>query len=161
MIEHAGACPRVYAAESMRGGHDPDELPGGALPAPGGDVHEIAFVERDLNSLRGAVAEWARSQHLERTPAEELVLAVNELATNSIRYGGGHGTLRMWREGGELMCEVSDAGRIVDPLAGRVRPAFDRSSGRGLWIVNQLCDMVQIRSSQAGTSIRVHKLLDG
>ena len=161
MIEHAGPCPHPYAGESMRGGHDPDELPGGPLPAPCGEVQEIGFVERDLNSLRGAVADWARSQHLQRTPAEELVLAVNELATNSIRYGGGRGTLRMWREGGELMCEVSDAGRIADPLAGRVRPEFNRGSGRGLWIVNQLCDMVQIRSSHAGTSIRVHKLLDG
>ena len=145
----------------MRSGDDPDELPGGALPSPSGEVYEIAFAERDLKSLRGAVAGWARSQHLERTPADELVLAVNELATNSIRYGGGRGTLRMWREGGELMCEVSDAGRIADPLAGRVLPEFNRSSGRGLWIVNQLCDMVQIRSSPAGTAIRIHKLLDG
>jgi anti-sigma regulatory factor (Ser/Thr protein kinase) len=145
----------------MRGGRDPDELPGGALPAPSGEVYEISFVEGDLKRLRGAVAGWAREQQLEPTPAEELVLAVNELATNSIRYGGGRGTLRMWREGGELMCEVSDGGRIVDPLVGRVRPEVGRSSGRGLWIVNQLCDMVQIRSSPAGTAIRIHKLLDG
>jgi anti-sigma regulatory factor (Ser/Thr protein kinase) len=145
----------------MRGGRDPDELPGGALPAPAGEVQEISFVERDLQRLRGAVARWAREQQLEPTPAEELVLAVNELATNSIRYGGGRGTLRMWREGGKLMCEVSDGGRIADPLAGRVRPELGRSSGRGLWIVNQLCDMVQIRSSRSGTAIRIHKLLDG
>lgn len=91
--------------------------------------------------------------------AEELVLAVDEIATNSIRHGGGVGMLRLWREGETLLCEIQDRGRIEDPLLGRVRPDSAPGCGRGVWIANQLCDLVQIRSSAAGTRVRMHKRL--
>ena len=52
----------------------------------------------------------------------DLVLAVNELATNSLRHGGGRGVLRIWEQDGTLCCEVDDGGRIDDPLVGRERP---------------------------------------
>jgi hypothetical protein len=54
---------------------------------------------------------------------------------------------------------VEDHGRIRIPLVGRIRPEPDADSGRGVWIANQLCDLVQIRSSAAGTVVRVHKSL--
>jgi anti-sigma regulatory factor (Ser/Thr protein kinase) len=95
-----------------------------------------------------------RAEHI-----EELVLAVDELATNSIRHGGGSGTLRCWREGEALLCEVQDRGWIDAPLVGRRRPDPEASSGRGVWLANQLCDLVQIRSSSTGTVVRVHKRL--
>jgi len=85
------------------------------------------------------------------------VLAVNELATNSIRYGGGRGEMLLWREGQTLLCEIRDEGHITDPLVGRSRPAPEANNGRGLWLANQLCDLVQIRSSPAGSRVRVHK----
>lgn len=128
----------------------------GTLPPPTGEVEELVFVEGDLRSLRGAVSRWGAEQGLEPGRAEELVLGVNELATNSILYGGGGGTLQMWREAEVLLCEVCDHGRIEDPLAGRIAPEFEQQSGRGLWIVNQVCDLVQIRCSREGTTIRVH-----
>jgi hypothetical protein len=31
--------------------------------------------------------------------------------------------------------------------------------GRGLWVVNQVCDLVQIRSSNAGNVVRLHMRL--
>jgi hypothetical protein len=46
-----------------------------------------------------------------------------------------------------------------EPLVGRVRPTPDAQSGRGVWIANQLCDLVQIRSGRSGTVVRVHKSL--
>lgn len=122
---------------------------------------ELAFSSDDLGRLRHLVASWAQEQSLALAGGEELVLAVNELATNSIRYGGGGGTLRLWREGGSLLCEVQDGGRMEPPLVGRIRPKPDANSGRGIWIANQLCDLVQIRSSSAGTVVRVHKALAG
>jgi anti-sigma regulatory factor (Ser/Thr protein kinase) len=91
--------------------------------------------------------------------AADLVLAVDELATNSLRHGGGRGTLRIWRDDGALVCEVRDAGRIEDPLAGRERPAVDRDGGQGLWMVNQLCDLVQLRTFPSGAVVRVHVYL--
>jgi Histidine kinase-like ATPase domain len=56
----------------------------------------------------------------------------------------------------QLICEVCDRGQVVDPLVGRHRPVDGQLGGRGLWVVNQLCDLVQVRSSPSGTTVRVH-----
>jgi anti-sigma regulatory factor (Ser/Thr protein kinase) len=88
--------------------------------------------------------------------AEDLTLAVDEIAANSLLHGGGRGVLRVWAEPDTLVCEVSDEGVIRNPLVGRVRPALDRLGGRGFWLANQLCDLVQVRSGPAGTVVRLH-----
>jgi anti-sigma regulatory factor (Ser/Thr protein kinase) len=88
--------------------------------------------------------------------AADVALVVGELATNSLRHGGGHGTLLIWQGDGALICEVRDRGRITDPMLGRRRPLLRQFGGRGLWLINQLCDLVQIRSTPAGSAIRVH-----
>jgi anti-sigma regulatory factor (Ser/Thr protein kinase) len=122
-------------------------------------VQELAFDVHTLATLRRLITAWAGEETLEREPTEELVLAVNELASNSIRHGGGWGRLRFWKEPSTLHCEVHDAGYIEDPFVGRRRPGQDALSGRGLWLVSQLCDDMQIGSSRAGTVVRVQKRL--
>jgi anti-sigma regulatory factor (Ser/Thr protein kinase) len=86
---------------------------------------------------------------------ENLVVAVNEVVSNSVRHGGGGGTLQLWAESGDVVCEVRDRGRIADPLAGWRRPPTTTEGGRGLWLVNQLCDLVQVRVG-GGTVVRMH-----
>jgi anti-sigma regulatory factor (Ser/Thr protein kinase) len=135
------------------GSPDPFE---GALPAPSTEVEAMAFGCEELKVIRGAVATWAAEAMLGSERVERLVLAVNELASNSIRYGGGRGTLRFWSQPRTLVCEVRDGGRIKQPLVGRIRPTADQHGGRGLWLVNQLCDLVQIRSTPSGTVVRLH-----
>jgi anti-sigma regulatory factor (Ser/Thr protein kinase) len=130
-----------------------------ALPVPKGRVRELGFGAGDLAELRHAIADWARANALAAERTDELVLAVDELASNSIRHGGGAGTLRWWREDDALLCEVRDEGWIRAPLVGHVRPGSDARCSRGLWLVNQLCDLVQIRSAPAGSAVRVHKRL--
>jgi anti-sigma regulatory factor (Ser/Thr protein kinase) len=123
-------------------------------------ARELAFDAHSLAALRRLVASWAAEEMLGAEATEELVLAVDELASNSVRHGGGRGRLRAWRQARWLVCEVRDAGHIVDGLTvGRERPPPEAHSGRGLWLVNQLCDRVAIRSSPAGTAVRVHKRL--
>jgi anti-sigma regulatory factor (Ser/Thr protein kinase) len=132
----------------------------GALPAPGGDVREVPFGIEDLPALRRALTRWARDHALAAEDSDDLVLAVDELATNSVRHGGGQGTVRVWQEGSRLLCEVRDAGQLREPLVGRLRPGDEACCGRGMWLVNQLCDLVQIRSQPGcGSVIRVHKTL--
>ncbi len=139
--------------------HEPPHPFAGALPAPRHPVRELAFAHGELAEVRQTVAGWASANALAAERTEELVLAVDELASNSIRHGGGVGMLRWWREGETLLCEVRDAGWIQAPLVGRVRPNIYSSSGRGVWLVNQLCDLVQIRSAPAGSVVRVHMRL--
>jgi anti-sigma regulatory factor (Ser/Thr protein kinase) len=114
------------------------------------------FGRGDLGWLRAFVRHEAMAAGLPSERSDDLVLAVNELATNSLRYGGGKGALQVWTDHGTVVCEVRDDGRIDQPLVGRVQPPTTGSSGRGLWMVNQLCDLVQLRSSVAGTVVRVH-----
>ncbi|HEY4450735.1 MAG TPA: ATP-binding protein [Solirubrobacteraceae bacterium] len=127
------------------------------LPPPRCEVRELTFAVEQLGGLRRTLTSWAGEQRMPPAPTEELVLAVNELATNSIRHGGGAGKLLLWRESDRLVCEIRDAGHIDDALIGRSPPAPNQHTGRGLWLVHQLCDVVEIHSSPAGTAVRVHK----
>jgi len=106
------------------------------------------------------VAARARAAGLDAAATAKLVLSVNELAANSLRHGGGQGTIRLWQDRDALLCEVRDGGHITGPaLLGRHIPTLTQVGGRGLWLVNQLCDLVQIRSSPAGTAVRLHMRL--
>lgn len=126
-----------------------------ALSEPRVEVDELEFEARDLGAVREFVRHAAREARLEQGRTYDLVLAVSELAANSILHGGGSGGLRVWREPSALVCEVRDSGLIDEPMVGRIKPTHDQIGGRGLWIVNQLCDLVELRSSEEGTVVRV------
>jgi anti-sigma regulatory factor (Ser/Thr protein kinase) len=127
----------------------------GQVPEPGGPVQEIEFDRSLLAQARSMVAARAARAGLASGRTQQLVLAVSELTGNSVRHGGGGGRLRIWQEGHTLLCEVRDDGHIDVPLAGRLRPRPEQLTGRGLWLVNQLCDLVQIRAEGTGTLARV------
>lgn len=135
-------------------GHDPEPF-AGALPPPPLDAPEFGFDGATVPNLRAIVGVEAAEAGLPDHRTADLVLAASELAANSVIHGGGIGTARVWREPGALLAEVHDAGRLEQPLAGRVRPQPAQASGRGLWIANQLCDLVQIRSGRGGTRVRL------
>jgi anti-sigma regulatory factor (Ser/Thr protein kinase) len=129
------------------------EAPLGERPSGAVTIH---FGPDDLDDLRATVVAAAVAAGLEADRASDLVLAVTEAATNSILHGRGGGTLRAWRQPGAIVCEVSDRGHLHDPLLGRREPAPDQTSGRGLWLINQLCDLTQLRGSPTGTVLRLH-----
>ena len=137
----------------------PTEAPGpfeGPLPAPHGPADEMAFTEDDLARVRARVYRHAGEAGLGPQRTANAVLAISELAANSIRHAGGGGTVRLWTEPGEFLGEVGDGGRFDSPMVGRTRPTPVQLYGRGLWLVNQVCDLVQIRSSDRGSVVRVH-----
>ncbi|HXM56945.1 MAG TPA: sensor histidine kinase [Candidatus Dormibacteraeota bacterium] len=127
-----------------------------ALPEPPGPTAVLAFARRSLAGIRRAVARHAAEAGLDGPRAADMVAAVNEVATNSVRHGGGRGSLRVWLEADALVCEIRDAGALTEPLAGRVRPAPGPAAPRGLWLANQLCDLVQLRAMAPGTVVRLH-----
>ena len=126
------------------------------LAEPGREAREIGFAADTLPEVRELVRSEAASAGLDRSRAEDLALAVSEAAANSVSHGGGHGRLRVWLDPDTLVSEVRDAGRIDDPMVGRVEPTVTPEGGRGLWLANNLCDLVQVRSFAEGTTVRLH-----
>lgn len=127
------------------------------LPQPPASAARLAY-SRDLRPVRALVARYAADGGLPPHRASDLTLAVSEVAANTLRHASGDGTLLAWRGDAGIVCQVTDSGVIRDPLAGRRRPDA-AAAGQGLWVVNQLCDLVQLRSGPAGTTIRMHVLV--
>jgi len=125
------------------------------LPQPPADAQEIPVMPAGMTAMRALVARRAARAGLTPQQGEDLVLAVNELATNSILHGSGAGTLTIWETSAALVCEVTDAGRLTDPLAGRALPEPGQVGQYGLWLVNQLCDLVEQRMLPHGNLVRV------
>jgi anti-sigma regulatory factor (Ser/Thr protein kinase) len=138
--------------------YDPDpDCFAGELPPPAVPPEVFSFGLTDLAEVRSRVAAAAAEAGLDPGGVADLVTATSELAANSVMHGGGSGTLRLWCEDDAiLMAEVEDRGRIEEPLVGRLQPGIHQEGGRGLWLANRLCDLVQIRSGARGTTVRLH-----
>ena len=129
----------------------------GAAPPP---AHAAALGYRDdLALVRSFVASRAQQAGLASSRVSDLVIAVSELAANTVRHAGSDGSVQIWHTAEELICQVADRGQITDPLAWHRARSERVLSGKGLWLVNQLCDLVQARTSQAGTVARLHMRL--
>lgn len=149
--ENAHTDSRLYAG--LAAAAAPFRAP---LPEPRGVLASLAFDEAHLAAVRSAVSRHAARAGFTSEPISDLLQAVNEVATNSVRHGGGSGHLRIWLDGEVLICEIRDGGQLTDPLADRRPPQRDAPVGRGLWMANQLCDLVQVRAFENGTTIRLH-----
>jgi anti-sigma regulatory factor (Ser/Thr protein kinase) len=132
------------------------DYPFEALAEPTGPVRRMAFDLAALGAVRETAGRFAADCGLGADRVRDLKLAVTEVAANSIRHGGGRGTALLWRTDASVVCELSDTGVITDPLVGLVRPTAAQTGGRGLWFVNNLCDLVEIRSTPGeGTRVRM------
>jgi anti-sigma regulatory factor (Ser/Thr protein kinase) len=113
----------------------------------------------DLSQLRALVLAQAREAGLAEGKTNDLVLAVSEVAGNTLRHTRSSGTLAIWHDEREIVCEIHDEGIITDPKAGQVKPGIDATGGHGLWLVNQVCDRVELISGPSGTTVRMHMWL--
>jgi anti-sigma regulatory factor (Ser/Thr protein kinase) len=141
--------------------YEPDIPPmlDGPLSTPPPDALALRFDGRSLDAVRRHVECACECAGMERHRLHDMVVSASEAASNSIRHGGGSGTLLTWRDAATFYCQISDQGRIADPLTGRIRPSLDQITGRGMWIMHQLCDLVQLRSLTAGQIVRLHVAL--
>lgn len=110
----------------------------------------------DLREARAFTTQCADEAGMSPDRVMDLQLIVSELATNSLKYTAGECRLAFWRRNGTLVCQVSDGGRLNDPLAGRRLPDTRATTGRGLFLVNALADLVRVHTSDTGTTIRVY-----
>lgn len=136
-------------------GPQPDEPP----PATPEGATVLSYRE-DQAGVRALVSAQA---HLAGLPADreiDLVLAVAELTANTLAHTSGPGEVSIWKDDGELICQVRDGGQISDPLAGARRPdPGSPGRGRGLWLVHRLTDLAEVWTGPGGTTTRLHMRL--
>ena len=133
-----------------------DDHPAGE---PGVPVLDLAFDSGTLNALRAGVKAHACQAGLPEDRAEDVVLAVHELAANAVSHGAGAGRLRIWKLAGALHCQVEDGEPHVDSDAADSADASGQTSehplpsrpGHGLWLVRQVADRMRILSGARGT----------
>ena len=139
--------------------HDPEPpTRSSPLPAPTHDAMYHTY-RSDLSQVRALVLQQAREAGLTEGRANDLVLAVSEVAANTLRHTRSSGTLAIWHDDAEVVCEIHDEGTIVSREAGLRKPAPDATGGHGLWIVRQVCDLVELTSDANGTTVRMHMTL--
>ena len=111
----------------------------------------------DLRGLRVLVDAEASRAGLAAERTADLAVALNEVSTNALKHGNGRTRVRIWVEAGQVVCEVADDGPgFSDPFTGHMPPASRDAPGWGLWASRQLCDLVQLRSGDDGTVVRLH-----
>lgn len=128
------------------------------LPTAAPHCRTVEFDMTRLSVVREAVHTEAERAGLPADRADDLVVATSEVVGNSIRHGGGSGVLQIWAEPDGVVCEVRDRGEITDPLVGRRRPNPAAEGGWGLWLANQLCDLVQLHTGPGGTTVRLRMI---
>jgi anti-sigma regulatory factor (Ser/Thr protein kinase) len=131
------------------------------LPGTPADASALTFSSSALRLVRQLVSATARANGLTGDKVQAFTLAVNEAATNAIRHGGGHGTVRLWTEHGHLAADVHSALPIEDPTAGRLHPEPTGMEARGLPLINYLCDLARWSRGDEGTHIRMWMRLRG
>jgi len=129
---------------------------GAPLPEPEVVDDRFNVDVANLDVARRRVAEHATAFGMNGMRVRDFILAVSEVATNSLRYGGGRGAARTWTNDGTFVFEIRDHGHIDRALAGRIRPTPGQLGGYGLWLANQVCDLVQIRTFESSSVVRLH-----
>lgn len=120
----------------------------------------MPFVYTDnLSEVRALAEKNARMAGLQETRVVDFVIAVSEVAANTVVHARSPGTMEIWYDAKELVCEIHDHGVITDPLVGTEPPSAHATGGHGLWLVRQVCDRVELRSDETGTTVRMHMSL--
>jgi anti-sigma regulatory factor (Ser/Thr protein kinase) len=113
------------------------------------EAEAVVFDERfdasTLHLLRERVAACVSAAGMPEDRAMDVILAVHELAANTVRHGAGAGRLLMRVAAGVLRCQVSDAGPAAGPWPLR--------QGHGLWIVRAVADEFTASSGPQGSQV--------
>jgi hypothetical protein len=119
-----------------------------------GQVRRAHFIEHDVGRLRTYLNLEFYVAGLPVERAADLAEVVHRLAVSSLHRGSSGGTVSLWDQSDAVVCEVADDTLVQDLLLGRRVPFGEDHDA--LWVANQLCDLVQLRSTEAGTAVRVH-----
>jgi hypothetical protein len=130
-----------------------DTLFAAELTPPMGRYRDAVVTAETLDRLPAYVKLELYVAGLSVDRAGQIAIAVKRLARDALRRGSSSATIRIWSDPDALICEVADAITVTDPLLGRGVPSNDHE---GLWEANQVCDLVQLRSTPTRTTVRIH-----
>jgi hypothetical protein len=127
----------------------------GPLPEPPADAAVFSF-DGDLRGLRRFIADRAVSYGVTGDRADILILAVSEVGAYLKNQGPGTAAVRTWEQPGAVVCDFRQPDlSLSDPFLG-LRPArLEPGDGDGLWLANQICDWLEIRSGADGGTIQL------
>lgn len=134
---------------------------GAALaPAPPDSVR-LVHDREDVGKVRAFIASQLDGATLGLTPkrVQAMTLAVDLLIANPAGCGSCEGVLRLWRTYDAVVSELRLPYAVTDPLVGREDPDADPRSGPAFRAANELCDLVQVRSDDTSTTVRLHMRL--
>ncbi|WP_327085617.1 ATP-binding protein [Nonomuraea sp. NBC_01738] len=115
-------------------------------------MSELAFTLPDLPGVRGFTEARALGAGLDPEAVTDLVIAVNEVATNAVTHGGVSARLRIWGEAGDLVIEIWDDGEWADGVTVET-PPVNATSGMGLWVARLLADDLALRTGASGSTV--------
>jgi hypothetical protein len=131
-----------------------EQMLGSDLPPLAGEPTAIPFSAKNIQRLPMFLKLEGHVAGLGLRQATDLASATHGLAIGTLQRGATGGVIRMWRQPRSVVYEVIDDTFVDDPLAGRRAPLVDTADA--LWKANQLCDLVQLRSTPTGTTVRLH-----
>src|SRR5260370_12851904 len=98
---------------------------GPVSPLPSSDDPMSYTYTTGLAAIRAVVHRYAIQAGLTEARAIDLTLAVSEVAANTVKHAKSPGSLKIWYDAKEIICQIHDEGIISDPLAGRRQPSLD------------------------------------
>ncbi|MHA6794638.1 ATP-binding protein [Pseudonocardia bannensis] len=156
--------PLVLAGGELR--HNPEHrcprdvlrsTPAAAPMLLGPPDRALTYTAWQLHEVRRAVEHLVtEAGSFEESRIEDIVLAVNEVATNAVEHGTSEAQIALWICEEGLVCEVHDGGDLTEPLPGLCAPHPSDPRGRGVWIARQLCDVLHVWRNADGTHVRMH-----
>ncbi|MFI6502771.1 ATP-binding protein [Nonomuraea typhae] len=111
------------------------------------------FTLAGLPGVRHFAEVVARRAGLPDDEVGDLVLAVNEVATNAVTHGSPAARVRSWTESGDLVIEIRDHGVWAGQAFGQHPPARHATSGMGLWVARLLAGQVDFRLGEEGSTV--------
>jgi serine/threonine-protein kinase RsbW len=118
----------------------------------------VRFSLGDLRRVRRAVAEWAAQAGLPDLRAADFMIAVNEIATNAVRYGSPVAQLELTIAGTAAQAEVRDSGHWPSEPARTPDPG---RGGMGLRLARKVCDDVAVCHGASGSTVILRMNLPG
>lgn len=142
--------PSLYAkSRTSRALHVPDE-----------GVAVMRFSAESTSDARNFLQVATSDLGLDDVQSFDFIVAAGEAIANAVEHGGGTGSIRLFRTDHEIVCDIqSDGAAQIDPLHGYEPPSPIGERGRGIWMMRQLCDWLELKPRAGGTTVRLHKSL--